>query len=72
MDNLIIDLFTFEKGDVSSAKILHNEFISSGRSCMYIKNKSDNSTDPSGSPDFSFPRSDVWPIKTTCCSRFSR
>ena len=38
-------LETFEKRDVSSANVLHNEFIPSGRSFMYIKNKSGPSTD---------------------------
>ena len=50
---------TFEKRDVSSANILHNEFIPSGRSFMYIKNKSGPSTDPCGIPDIIFLHSDV-------------
>ena len=50
---------TFEKRGVPSANILHNEFIPSGRSFMYIKNKSGPSTDPCGIPDIIFLHSDV-------------
>ena len=49
----------FEKRDVSSPNILHNEFIPSGRSFMYVKGKSGPSTDPCGTPDFIFLHSDV-------------
>ena len=42
-----------------SANILHNEFIPSGRSFMYSKNKSGPSTNPCGTPDIIFRHSDV-------------
>ena len=47
------------KEDISSANILHDEFIPSGRSLMYIKNKIGPSTDPCGTPDIIFLHSDV-------------
>ena len=50
---------TFEKREVSSAKILHIETSPSGRSFMYIKNNSGPSTEPCGTPDFMFIHSDV-------------
>ena len=46
--------YTFENRDVSSANILHKEFITSGRSFMYIKNKSGRRSDPCGDPGFIF------------------
>ena len=58
-------LKTFEKREVSSAKILHIEVNPSGRSFMEIKNNSGPSTNPCGSPEFIFLHSDVCPFKTT-------
>ena len=41
------------------SNVIHNEFIPSGRSFMYIKIKSGPSTDPCVTPDIVFLHSDV-------------
>ena len=49
--SFFVDSFTsstFEKREVSSAKILHIDIIPSGRSFMWIKNKRGPNTDPCG------------------------
>ena len=48
----------FEKSEVSSAKILHMEVILSGKSFIYIKNKSGPHSDPCGTPEFIFLQSE--------------
>ena len=50
---------TFEKSDISSANILHMEVITSGKSFIYIRNKSGPNTDPCGTPEFIFFQSEV-------------
>ena len=47
-------LKTFEKREVSSAKILNIEINPSGRSFVWIKNNSGPNTDPSETPVFFF------------------
>ena len=58
---------TFEKSEVSSAKILHMEVILSVKSFIHIKNKSGPNTDPCGTQEFIFLQSEVGPFKTTLC-----
>ena len=73
--NSVTDLFmseTFEKRDVSSAKILHIDIILSGISFIQIRNKRGPSTDPCGTQELIFLHPDVWPFKTTLCPRFWR
>ena len=50
---------TFEKSEVSSAKILRMEVIPSGKSFIYIKNKSRPNTDPCSTAEFIFLQSEV-------------
>ena len=50
---------TFEKRDVSSAKILHIDIILSGISFIQIRNKRGPSTDPCGTQELIFLHPDV-------------
>ena len=57
-----MDLFTsstFEKREVSSAKILHIDVIPSGRSFMQIKNKRGPNADSCETPEFISLHSEV-------------
>ena len=49
---------------VSSANILHDDFIFSGRSYMKIANNSGPSTDPCGTPLEDFERQKVFALFT--------
>ena len=40
----------FEKSDVSSANILHDAVVSSGKSFIWIRNKRGSKTEPYGTP----------------------
>ena len=62
----------WKKGGVSSANILHNEFILSGRSFMYIEKESGPKNNLCGSPDIIFLHSHVWLFRATLCCWFSR
>ena len=55
---------TFEESEVSSAKILRMEVILSGKSFIYIKNKSGPYTGPCDTPEFVFLQSKVGSFKT--------
>ena len=46
--------------------------IPSGKSFIYIKNKSGPYTDSCGIPEFIFLQSEVWPFKITLCSLLLR
>ena len=48
------------------------EVIPSGKSFIYIKNKSGPNTDPCGTPEFIFLQLEVRPFKTTPCSLLLR
>ena len=55
-------LINFEKKELSSAKILHIDIIPSGKSFMYIKNKSGPNIDTCDTPEFIFLQYVVWPF----------
>ena len=58
-----------EKSDVSPANILHNKFIPSGKSFIFIRNNNGPKTNPCGTPIEMFFHEDVCSFKTTLCCR---
>ena len=62
---------TFTKRNESSAKILRIGVIPSGRSFIKIKKKIGPDTDPSGTPEFIFLKSEIWPFNTALHLRLS-
>ena len=51
-----------------SAKVLQNDYIPSGQSFMWIRNKNGRNTNLCGNPEQVGFHSEIWPFKTTLCS----
>ena len=66
--NSLSDLYlskTCEKRNVSSAKTLQVDWMLSGKSLLYIRNKRGPRTKPCGTPDFINFQEEIWPLRTT-------